>query len=242
MAINIINLDQTYDIAEAYVVVEKAGAPVLLRVNLETVSNNAKNYANATAESLAEASGLTAQEVEAGDPPLYAYTIDETTNYLTADDFVDYGLESNLKNALFILDDKIKQSFDAIEDIEFSTEENAKIIGDVKEGVSSVIDYIEVEDTETKSTKITGTGHATITIKDLINTDTDIGVETAIIQFRNGDVAVISESTADIFSVTDTASRFCLLWTGSELELKNNLGYDAIAIISATMYNELLIS
>jgi hypothetical protein len=242
MAINIINLDQTYDIVEAYVVVEKAGAPALLRVNLETVSNNAKNYANATAESLADASGLTAEDVEAGDPPLYTYTIDETTNYLAADDFVDYGLESNLKNALFILDDKIKEAFDTIEDIEFSTEANAKIIGDTEIGVSSVIDYIEVADTETESTKITGTGHATITIKDLIDTDTDIGVETATIQFRNGNVAVVSESTADIFSVTDTASRFCLLWTGSELELKNNLGYDAIAIISATMYNELLIS
>jgi hypothetical protein len=239
MAIRIAILDETYDISQLYAVVEREGAPALLKVKMETVSNNAKNYANATAESISEGSGLTAQAVESGDPPLYVYTIDETTNYLTAQDFINFGLESNLKNAIFILDYKLNE---LAENIQFDIDDNAKIIGAITDGVASVIDYIDIEDTEEELTKLSGTGHATITIRDLLSEDSDIGFETVTVHFRDGDVGIITQSTSDFFSTSDEASRVCLLWSGVNLSIKNRLGHDLKAIINAVIFNDNAIS
>ena len=238
----IIERTQTYTINGRFVIVDFVGCTELQRVDLNTVANNAKVYSRATSVTIKDACGLGTTPTLENDPEEYNYPINDESNYLTTADFADAVLTANLYNADMLLDAKIKEEADKVVDLQalISEDDEAKIIGNINEGVSHVIDTLTIDDTAEEELKVYtlfgGNGKMTIVDKD--HADTDIGFKTCIIHFRDETIDVLTESEADFFAVTDTPSRLCILEADGIMSIKNNTGYNVRVIYDMVFYNE----
>lgn len=238
----IIERTQTYIIDGRYVIVDFAGCTELQRVDLATVSTNAKVYSRATSITIKDACGLGTTPTNSGSPEEYNYTINYDSNYLTPTDFENASLDATLYNADMLLDAKIKVEADKVVDLEklISSDDEAKIIGNINEGVTNVIDTLTINNTLEADLKVYtlfgGNGKMTIVDKD--HNNADIGFKTCFIHFRDETIEVITESEQSFFALIDTPNKLCILEADGIMYIKNNTGYDVRVIYDVVFYNE----